>query len=76
MARSKHPKKEIESALNYAESQGWRIEKSSGQAHCWGTIYCTLEQREGCKMSVASTPRSPQNHGKQIIKKIDNCPHA
>ena len=26
MARSPHPKKEIEAALRHAESQGWRVE--------------------------------------------------
>lgn len=33
MARPKHPLKEIEQSLSYAESQGWRIEIGGG--HAW-----------------------------------------
>lgn len=36
MARSSHPKKEIEAALRHAESQGWRVEM--GGSHAWGKM--------------------------------------
>ena len=29
MSRKKHPNKHIEEALQYAESKGWKIEKSA-----------------------------------------------
>ena len=29
-----HPKKEVDEALEYAESHGWTIQKASG--HAWG----------------------------------------
>lgn len=31
MTRAKHPKKEVEAALRYAESQGWRVEMAEGE---------------------------------------------
>ena len=32
MARSPHPKKEVEEALRYAEGQGWRVEVGGSHA--------------------------------------------
>ena len=26
----------MEASLQYAELKGWLVEKSNGQAHCWG----------------------------------------
>jgi hypothetical protein len=31
--------------------------------------------REGCQMSVWSTPRNTENHAKQIRRKVDHCEH-
>ncbi len=36
--RKRHPNKEIEAALRYAESYGWRV-IASGH-HAWGKLYC------------------------------------
>lgn len=36
MARVAHPKKDVEEALRYAESCGWRVEAGGG--HAWGRI--------------------------------------
>jgi hypothetical protein len=44
MPRKKHPKSEIETALRYAESKGWRIEVSGG--HAWGKMYCPYNDSE------------------------------
>jgi len=44
MARRKHPKKEIEDALQYSESHGWRIELGGG--HAWGKLYCPYNDEE------------------------------
>lgn len=41
MARSSHPKKEIEAALRHAESQGWRVEM--GGSHAWGENLLPLQ---------------------------------
>ena len=75
MSRPKHPDKEIESAIQYAESFGWRYKKSGSSAHAWGRLLCILENREGCIMSLWSTPRNPFKHARQIKRKVDQCQH-
>ncbi len=42
--RPKHPKKEVEKALRYAETHGWRVEV--GGSHAWGKIYCPYNDFE------------------------------
>ncbi len=44
MARSSHPKKEVEDALKHAETQGWRV--TVGGSHAWGKIYCPYNDDE------------------------------
>jgi len=74
--RPRHPDKDIEAALCHAEENGWRVIKSQGgQAHPWGRIFCILENRDGCRMSISSTPRSTTNHAKRILKTVSKCPH-
>ena len=74
--RKKHPKKEIESVLQYAEQSGWRIIVGGG--HAWGKLYCPENDKECrcgefCISSIWSTLRSPTNHAKQIKRIVDNC---
>ncbi len=72
----KHPNKEIRTAVEYAVSKGWRVEKCEG--HAWGRILCPNNDKECrcgefCIMSIWSTPKSPQNFARRIIQKIDTC---
>jgi len=73
MARPRHPNKEIEAAVSYAESQGWSCIKIKG--HAWGKLQCAFHDREGCTLFVWSTPRVPENHARQLRRDIDRCPH-
>lgn len=73
MARSRHRKPAIEAAIKYAEALGWRVEMSNG--HAWGRLFCPMSSREGCIISVWSTPRVPENHARQIRRAVDSCPH-
>lgn len=73
-SRRRHSKQAIEKAVQYAEQLGWRVVLSSG--HAWGRLYCPYSSREGCIVSVWSTPRSPENHARHIRKVVDNCPHG
>jgi len=73
MPRSRHPDKEIEEAVAYAEQQGWTVKPVKG--HAWGSLYCAHHDRDGCKVSVWSTPRSPGNHARALVRAIDRCPH-
>ena len=74
MARPRHPNKEIEAAVRYAERRGRRCTRASG--HAWGRLPCPHEARGGCQLSVWSTPRNPQNHANQIRRRVDGCPHG
>lgn len=76
MKRKKHPSKEIEAAVQYAESKGWRYKAPGQSAHAWGLLLCPLGAREGCSLSVWSTPRDVVRHARQICKVIDACHHA
>jgi len=66
----RHPKKEIQSAIEFALARGWRFEKAGPRAHIYGTLYCIREDREGCRVGVYSTPRSPDMHAKQIANAL------
>jgi hypothetical protein len=72
MARPRHPNKTIEKAIVYAETVGWRVEISK-KGHAWGRLYCPENSREGCIVSIWSTPRKPENHARHI--RLDMCPH-
>jgi hypothetical protein len=69
MPPRRHPKKEIRDAVKYAEDAGWTTFFRHG--HAWAVLYCG----QGCHVSVWSTPRSSDNHARQIKKAIDKCPH-
>lgn len=74
--KPRHPDKDIEKVLRQAESLGWRVEKTAGRGHAWGRVYCPLQSRDGCKMSIWSTPRNAGNHARQVLSKVDACPHS
>lgn len=73
--RKRHPDKEIELAIQYAEKKGWRYMKAGTSAHAWGRLLCPQQNREGCSMSIWSTPRNSTVHAKQIYRRVDLCPH-
>lgn len=74
-SRPTHPNKEIEAAIKYAESKGWRYKAPGKSAHAWGRLLCSLADRDGCQMSVWSTPKNPENYAKQIRREADKCAH-
>ncbi len=79
MTRKKHPNKEIEDALKYAEQHNWRIENSNG--HPFGQMYCPYNDREQkcesigkwCRIGIWSTPRNTGAHARSIKKVVDRC---
>ena len=74
MSRPSHPDKHIEAAVAYAELNGWTVRMSNG--HAWGRLFCAFADRDGCIVSVWSTPRNAQNHAKAIMRAVDRCPHV
>jgi hypothetical protein len=75
MARPTHPDKHIEAAIAYAELNGWEVRKSPARAHAWGRLLCAFHDRDGCVVSVWSTPKVAENHARAIIRAVDRCPH-
>ena len=75
MTVSKHPSKEIQSVIDYAVDKGWRVIETGKSGHAFCRLYCPEQSREGCQLSVWSTPRNEGNHAKQIIRRVDRCPH-
>jgi hypothetical protein len=76
MARTRHPKKEIEETLRHAEAQGWRID--IGGSHACGKMYCPYNDAECrcgefCIASIWSTPKNPRTHARQLKRVVDNC---
>jgi len=71
--RKRHPNKEIEGSVQYAESKGWTCVLASG--HAWGRIRCPHKQRGGCQMPIWSTPRNPQKFANLVKRRVDKCPH-
>lgn len=76
MRRPRHPKKDVEEALRYAEARGWRIDV--GGSHAWGRMYCPANDPECrcgefCITSIWSTPKDPRNHARQLRRVVDNC---
>ena len=74
-SRPTHPNKEVEAAIAYAEAKGWRYKAAGKSAHAWGRLLCPFADTTGCRMSVWSTPMSPEDHAKRIRRKAETCPH-
>jgi len=75
MARSRHPKKDVENALHDAESAGWTVAPTQS-GHRWGVMRCgAAGDTSECRASIWSTPRNPGDHAKQLRRFIARCPH-
>src|SRR5690625_2031697 len=54
----------------------WRVTDAGSSSHAWTRLKCPEFSRDGCIISVWSTPRVPQNHASQIKRVVDKCPHS
>ena len=68
----KHPNKHINEAIEYAVKNGWDVVETGNSGHAFCRLKCNKGHSEH-QMSVWSTPRSPENHAKQIKAKIKQC---
>jgi len=79
VARKKHKDKEIEQALQHAESCGWIVEvHNKSKSHAWGIMKCPFNNENCwngiyCFTSIWSTPRNAHNHAQQIKKVVNKC---
>ncbi|MBC52444.1 MAG: hypothetical protein CMQ34_01260 [Gammaproteobacteria bacterium] len=76
MARPRHPRKEIENVLRFAEQHEWLVKV--GGAHAWGKIYCPYNDSECrcgefCITCVWSTPRNPVGHARALRRVVEKC---
>ncbi|MCE9525711.1 MAG: hypothetical protein K8R36_06620 [Planctomycetales bacterium] len=71
-----HPNKHIREAVDYVLEHGWTLREASGHAHVWGMLLCPRQERDGCRRGVYSTPRSPEDHAKDIRRAVNRCPHG
>ena len=71
----RHPKKQIAHVVAAALDAGWRFRKGRPRGHVWGLLLCPQADREGCRIRVYSTPRSPDDHAATIRTDIARCPH-
>lgn len=74
MTRPKHPDKDVEAAIRYAEAHGWTLRKGGH----WGFLYCPYNDAEcrcgtRCKAGVWSTPKNAGNHARQLREVVDGC---
>ena len=76
MARPRHPNKEVEDAVAYAEARHWPQHDFGRALGHWGRLFCPHADRDGCQVGIFSTPKNAGNHARQIIRAIDRCPHA
>jgi hypothetical protein len=53
--------------LDEADAAGFDVEDTSGHGHSWWYVMCTADKQ---RMQVWSTPRSADNHAKQIRRFI------
>jgi hypothetical protein len=71
LARSRHPKAEVEEAVRYAEAKGWTLRKLGH----WGRLFCPHHDEGGCQVGVNGTPRNAGAHARQVKRGVDRSPH-
>jgi len=81
MARGRHPNRDIEEAVQYAEAHGWKVVHSGKSAHSWAKIRCPHNDRNcrngmHCQNGIWSTPRDPRDHARHIRQWVDRCIHT
>jgi hypothetical protein len=54
-----------------AESIGWRWQKLTG--HGWGELLCANADRDGCRIYIYATPKSPENVARSIARTTARC---
>lgn len=81
MTRKKHPNKDIEAALVEIEGLGWHFEDTGKSAHACHKMLCPYKEAQSqcdgnsqwCMKSVWKTPRSPENHARDLKRNVYRC---
>jgi hypothetical protein len=73
---ARHRDKEVQEAIDaILTDPWWRLEQKTKTGHVWGTLYCGLRDRAGCKIWIHSTPEVPSSHARKLLKEARSCPH-
>lgn len=72
MPLGRHPKKEVQEALERVLAGGWWDLRASGH---WSVLYCNKGERDGCRIGVSGTPQDPGTHARRIERIAMKCPH-
>jgi hypothetical protein len=73
-SRHRHPKKDVQRALRFAEDHGWTVTPTAS-GHRWGEMVCGHQGRDACQVSIWSTPKNAGNHANRLRQRVRNCPH-
>ncbi|CAM3475233.1 TPA: hypothetical protein ACGBUC_003404 [Klebsiella variicola] len=68
-----HPDKHIRAAIARALAEGWIVIPAGRSSHCFARLICGIAEHRQHMMSIWSTPASPENHARQIIRMIERC---
>src|SRR5215471_11500968 len=69
--RRRHPKKDVEQALRFAEASGWTVLEVH-RGHRWGLVTCG----SGCGRAIFCTPREAGDHARDVRRAVTRCPHC
>jgi hypothetical protein len=72
MAARRHPKKEVQDALDQVLSDPWWRLEMGGH---WGFLLCGHRERDGCRIAINATPQSAGAHAVRIVRESLKCPH-
>ena len=68
----KHPNKEIQRAIEIALESGREWVETGKSSHAFCRLRCLLGHSEH-QLSVWSTPKNPEGHARQIVRKVKQC---
>lgn len=74
--RPRHPKKEIEAAVQEAEKAGWVYKKPGKASHLWGKLLPPPGQDLVDVIFVYTTPSRPDNSARAIRKYVKRLKDA
>lgn len=72
MATKRHPKKEVQDAIEAVLSDPWWRLEEGGH---WGFLLCGRRQRDGCRIAINATPQNAGAHAARLLRESLKCPH-
>ncbi|MCX8957861.1 hypothetical protein EHW66_07445 [Erwinia psidii] len=69
----KHRNRQIQQAIEFAMEHGWILIVAGKSAHCFAKLRCGVAGHLEHTISIWSTPGNPENHAKQIVRKVRQC---